>query len=448
MRQDPFGLAGQVIDGQIRVDRPVKEGGFSIIYKGLHLGLDETVAIKCLKRSAFPDASTMEAFAARFRDESRIAYRLSQGNLDIVRSMGAGSVSAPATGEQVLYMILEWLDGHSLAAEFRQRRRLGLKGRTLEEVVAMMEPPARALSYAHEQGVIHRDLKPENLYFASSRGAKRLKVLDFGLAKIFGEGIGLSPGARTITADLIVCSPSYGAPEQFDSQVGPMGPWTDVYSFALIILEALLGRRVRTGVGVAQCSVQALSQSFPMTCHALGVGVPPLVELALARAVAMQPTTRQQTVGMLWDELLTAIAASQRVRHSPMAASDTVVDSKNATDTVLDTVWDPRLTLRMTEPARTTAQTAPSPETPAPTQQSPPLQLPTSPPGALTDAPALSSLPPRAPVSAVRPALHGLAPRAQSLSAELRQRGHAFGAAILIAAATLIAAEIVFQLLR
>src|SRR5579883_2283387 len=135
MAGDPFGLSGQVIEAQFRVDHPIGEGGFSVVYKGLHLGLNEFVAIKCLKLTTVPETSMIEAFEKRFRDESRIAYRLSQGNLDIVRAITAGTTVAPATGALVPYMVLEWLEGVSLAMDLRARRTHGMRGRSIDEVI-------------------------------------------------------------------------------------------------------------------------------------------------------------------------------------------------------------------------------------------------------------------------------------------------------------------------
>src|SRR5215472_5756046 len=218
---DPFGLTGQVIESQYCVEQPIGEGGFSVVYKGHHLGLNEPVAIKCLKLQAQPylDSPTIESFLNRFRDESRIMYRLSQGNLDIVRAISSGSAVSPLLNTLVPYMVLEWLDGHSLGYDFRERRAQGKTGRTLEEVIDLFDPAATAIAYAHSQGVVHRDIKPGNLFLTHTRDGRRLKVLDFGLAKILDEGIGFAPTAQTIGA-VTICSPSYGAPEQFDSAAG------------------------------------------------------------------------------------------------------------------------------------------------------------------------------------------------------------------------------------
>lgn len=130
---DPFGLVGQTLDGQFRVDRYVGEGGFSVVYKGHHVGLDAPVALKCLKLPSALSPSLVDSFVQRFRDESRLYYQLSQGNLSIVRAISSGTTTVPATGAVLPYMVLEWLEGRSLAQDFEERRAKGLPGRSLED---------------------------------------------------------------------------------------------------------------------------------------------------------------------------------------------------------------------------------------------------------------------------------------------------------------------------
>ena len=406
MPGDVFGLSGQVIEGQFRVDHPIGEGGFSLVYKGQHLGLDEAVAIKCLKLNTFPDTATIDAFSRRFRDESRIAYRLSQGNLDIVRSITAGTTVAPTTGALLPYMVLEWLDGCALGADLRQRSASGKRGRTLDEVVELFDPAAAAVAYAHAQGIVHRDLKPGNLYLAQTRSGTRLKVLDFGLAKVLDGAIGFAPTAQTIGKQTIVCSPSYGAPEQFDPRLGAIGPWTDVYSFALLILEALRDKRVRTGEGLAQCALQAIAPEFPTTCHALGIRVPPQVELALARAVAIDPGTRQKNAAAFWEQFKAAVLGSGRRRASQPQPPAT--DDAN-----LATVWDPRgaAMLAPAPPAAVSPQPAPFQGTAmmldAPARPSPASGV-ASPPLHVVVAPI--AMPPASPLASTAPVSSRSAP--------------------------------------
>jgi serine/threonine-protein kinase len=308
MAGDHFGLIGQVIDGQLRVEEVVGEGGFSVVYRGHHLGLDEPIAIKCLKLSPAIEEDLVDSFIRRFRDESRICYRLSRGNLDIVRSITSGTTTTPK-GTLLPYMALEWLDGQSLADDFRERRTRKLTGRPLDEVVTMFDPAATAVAYAHAQGVVHRDLKPGNLFLCTTKSGPRLKVLDFGLAKILHDEV-LGTVPQKTGQDLLLFSPSYGAPEQFDPKLGKIGPWTDVYALALVLLEALRDKKVRSSdTSGVNAVIQALDPTNRPTPRRFGVDVGDAVEAVMSRAVALRPDQRPKDVGEFWKQLSDALYA-------------------------------------------------------------------------------------------------------------------------------------------
>jgi len=309
---DALGLVGQTVD-QVRFDACVDSGGFGLIYRGQHLGLGETVAIKCLRIVGVQkaDDDVRASIAARFRDETKLLYRLSQGNLDIVRCIGSGTVAAPKTGELTPYMVLEWLDGCTLGAEMKERRAQKLPPRSLEATVALLDPAVGGIAYAHSLDVVHRDVKPGNLFIARTRdGGVRMKVLDFGLAKILSdETIGMRPSVETAVG-VHFCSPSYGAPEQFSHNLGKIGPWTDVYSLALVLLECMKGEKVRPASNLAEGLLKAIDpKSASPTPSSLGLSVSPAVEAVFARAVAQKPTDRQPDVGVFWSELKAAMSA-------------------------------------------------------------------------------------------------------------------------------------------
>ncbi len=225
MPGDYFGLAGRVIDGQFHVLEVAGEGGFSVVYRGQHLTLREPVAIKCLKFKHTNEA-VLASFTQRFFDESRIMYRLSQGNLNIVRAITTGVTMSPATGASVPYMVLEWLSGMPLSKMLKELRAKKGPGLSLETTVQLFEPAALAIAYAHSQGVVHRDIKPGNLFIQSGSPTKSgsgmgtMKVLDFGMAKVTPEGDGLSSKAPRRSA-ILVSSPQYVTPEQLDEVLRP-----------------------------------------------------------------------------------------------------------------------------------------------------------------------------------------------------------------------------------
>jgi eukaryotic-like serine/threonine-protein kinase len=308
---DAFGLIGQVLDGAFRVERCIGEGGFSIVYKGTHVGLGEPIAIKCLKLPAVLQSAIVESFVKRFRDESRLQYKLSQGNLHVVRSIASGTTMAPATSALVPFTVFEWLEGRSLAAEFTDRRERGMNGRSLDEVVRMLDSAIEAVAYAHAQGVVHRDLNPGNLFLANTPAGVRLKVLDFGVAKVMADSVLAMPTARTV-GNIRMFAPAYGAPEQFDERVGAIGPWTDVYALALVTLEALSDRTVIEGEHVGEYAMKALDPNNRPTPRRLGIAVGDEVENAFARATTLNPSERARDAGAFWGLLKHAMQVDAR----------------------------------------------------------------------------------------------------------------------------------------
>lgn len=327
---DPFGLVGQVLDGQFRVDALVGEGGFSIVYRGHHQGLNEPIAIKCLKLPAALGTSLVDSFVQRFRDESRILYRLSQGNLHVVRSIAAGTTQAPLTGALVPYMVLEWLEGRSLQTDFEMRK--GQKGRPLAEVLKMFDSAADGLGYAHSQGVIHRDLNPGNLFLAKTVAGEKMKVLDFGVAKIMHDSaLDIGPRMQTIGA-IRIFAPAYGAPEQFDDRIGQVGAWSDVYAFALVLLQAMQDKCVVEGDHLGDFAQAAVDPQKRPTPRALGMDVPEEVERVFARATALYTKNRWQSAADFWKNLVSAAgAATGTAVINPLGSTTPATTSPGAT---------------------------------------------------------------------------------------------------------------------
>ncbi len=337
MQRDPFRFNGTVIDGQFRIDQWIGEGGFSNVYRGFHLGLNEPIAVKCLKPIT-DSPEVVQDFVNRFRDESRIAYRLSQGNLDIVRCIASGTTVAPI-GVRVPYMVLEWLEGESLATNFRLRREAKKTGRSLKETFELFQPAGDAIVYAHSHGIVHRDIKPGNLFLAKTRqGGVRLKVLDFGMAKVLGDGSSESTGFSRLAmsmANIAIFSPPYAAPEQFDPTLGPIGPRVDVYSFALVFLEALMDRRVRNGETDAEMLIQACKPAAPISPRGLGLQVPDAVERIFMQACATNPRDRFQSMEEFWGKLKAAMLGDSHADTDWSDHADSIPPSIDAPATIV-----------------------------------------------------------------------------------------------------------------
>ncbi len=323
MNSDPLGLVGHVLDGQFRVDQFVGEGGFSVVYRGHNLGLDEPIAIKFLKLPPGLSPELVDSFLRRFRDESRIQYKLSQGNLHIARSMAAGTALAPTVGAVVPFAVLEWLEGRTLAAELDIRRSRGYSGIPLDAAISLLDSAAQAIAYAHTQGVAHRDLNPGNLFFVETHQGRQLKVIDFGVAKLMTDHtLALGPRAQTIGA-IKLFAPAYGTPEQFDENLGPTGPWTDVYAFALLVLEVLRDRPVIDETSLVGFALRTCDAARRPTPRALGLFAPDEVEQVFAQAVALHPSQRFQELGLFWGALKGAVRSAKEkgLENAALAAA-------------------------------------------------------------------------------------------------------------------------------
>jgi serine/threonine protein kinase len=293
MDRDPFDLVGDTLDGQFRVVSFAGEGDLSVVYKGHHIGVDAPVAIKCLDLPTTLDGALVRPLVESFREASRLHYRLARGNLNIAQSIASGSTLAPATGMIVPYLVREWFEGESLGAELVRRRGEGKKGRSVDEVVALLDPAVDAVAYAHAQGALHLSINPSNLFLAERAGKRSLKVLDFGVSRVMNDlAQEIPPESRP--AGLRVLFPAYAAPEQLDTTVGKLGAWTDVYALALLMMELLSDRVVMAG------------QRRP-TPRTHGLELPRNLDLVLTRAVARAPGRRQKNATDFWNDTKTSL---------------------------------------------------------------------------------------------------------------------------------------------
>src|SRR6266852_1029417 len=167
---------GQVLDGKYRLERLLGQGGMGAVYLATHLGTERYVALKLIT----PQFMRNEEFVARFKREARAAGRLRHPNVVDVTDFG---FSGEGVG-RVAYLVMEYLDGCTLSDVLVEEERLPLYW-----VVDILEQVCAAVHEAHQQGIIHRDLKPDNIWLEPNGfGGYRVKVLDFGIAKLAEAG--------------------------------------------------------------------------------------------------------------------------------------------------------------------------------------------------------------------------------------------------------------------
>src|SRR5713226_370853 len=314
-------LLGQTLAGKYLVEKLIKRGGMGAVYRGKHVMMDKTVAIKVLR----PALAVDDDVVARFSREAKAASRISHPHAVSVTDFGESE-------NGVVFLVMEYLDGRTLKEIIRSEGPLPLK-----RVVEIIRQVTGPLDAAHGQGVVHRDLKSDNIMLSQTNGGDWAKVLDFGIAKIQASA---SVKDHDITApNLVVGTPQYMSPEQC-SQTQPLDARSDVYSLGVIVYEMLAGHVPFTGESATIIMMKQV-QDPPPSILAKRPDLPPAVDNVIARALAKHPADRFQTAGKLFAALSTAV---EGVSTAPRAA-ETVANapvSPAADDLDEETVVRPR----------------------------------------------------------------------------------------------------------
>jgi formylglycine-generating enzyme required for sulfatase activity len=213
--------------GNYNVVRLLGKGGMGAVYEAVNEQLGKRVAIKVL----LPDTSRDADMAARFMNEARAASLVAHpGIISIYDSGQLPDGSA--------YIVMDYLEGESLAARLARVGRLDTPGlRVLAQV-------ASALGAAHAKNIVHRDLKPENVMLVPDPdmpGGERAKVLDFGIAKLVETDKDKKDGHFRTRTGMLMGTPVYMSPEQCQGAGGVDGK-ADVYSLGVMLYQALAGK--------------------------------------------------------------------------------------------------------------------------------------------------------------------------------------------------------------
>lgn len=216
-------LLGQVLDGRYRLHSVLGHGGMGTVYRATHVTIGKSLAVKVLADEFAGD----DTFRKRFLREAQAVSQIAHHNVVDVHDFGV-----TPTGS--LYLVMEYIDGESLADMLN--RQGGLGWARAKPIIVQV---CRALAAAHRKGILHRDVKPENCM----RGVRPdegnlVKVLDFGLAKMLmaEPGIDVSLSAK---GGGIMGTPEYMSPERIRGL--ELDPRSDVYSLGVLAYELLTG---------------------------------------------------------------------------------------------------------------------------------------------------------------------------------------------------------------
>jgi serine/threonine-protein kinase len=221
-----------------------------------------------------------------------------------VRVFEAGILSGE-TDDVVPYLAMDWLDGEALDRQLQRMRAAQMPPLDLTAALSLMSAIVESAATAHSLGVAHLDIKPGNI-FLSQRGSHVYpRLLDFGIAKMMRANPALADCSAFAARGPRAMTPAYAAPEQWLSDLGPTGPWTDVHALALTLVELLTGERAFKGHSQPQLQAACLATERP-TPATFGCRIPARVERVFRRALSLEPRSRFPNARGFWRELCAA----------------------------------------------------------------------------------------------------------------------------------------------
>ena len=270
-------LIARELRGRFQVIRPLGRGGMGVVFLARDLVLQRVVALKVLHA----ELQECENARERFRREGRIAARLAHPGVATLYSFGESG--------WLLYMVMRFVEGESLAERLRRVGRLDAT-----ETRRLLGDLAATLAYAHGQGVVHRDLKPENILIERETG--RPVLTDFGVSSLpWSE-------SEQVAAPRTGGTPWFMAPEQLAGDV-ETGGRADVYALGVLGYLMLSGALPFTGRSVQEIAAGHLAGT-PLPLARLAPGAPADLLATLERCMTKDPRGRWPSATALHEALV------------------------------------------------------------------------------------------------------------------------------------------------
>jgi eukaryotic-like serine/threonine-protein kinase len=234
---------GSLIGGRYRLEHHLGEGGMGTVWSATHTVTHRSVAMKFLRDTMQGRADLRQ----RFLREASAASALKHPNVVEILDVFDFAEASPV-------MVMELLRGETLGSKLSRDQRL-----SVEETAALLLPVVSAVGTAHALGIVHRDLKPENLFLEGRPEGTRIKVLDFGIAKLTADYyLARGMSAQLTDAGSMLGTPYYMAPEQASGE-SAVDHRSDVWSLGVILYECLSGTRPIEGENPTQVISRLMS---------------------------------------------------------------------------------------------------------------------------------------------------------------------------------------------
>lgn len=263
---------GRLLDNRYEILEIIGTGGMAVVYRALCHRLNRYVAVKILR----DDLARNEEFRRRFQTESRAVAMLSHPNIV--------SVYDVSHSPDVDYIVMELIDGITLKQYMKKRGVLGWK-----EALHFSTQIAKALSHAHERGLVHRDIKPQNIMVVKDGS---VKVADFGIAHLQTEA--------PVKTGETMGSVHYISPEQ--ARGGAVDARSDIYSLGVVMYEMLSGRLPFEGEAAEAVALMHLS-AVPEPLEEVNPDVPAELAAIAMKAMNADIAARYQSAGELLKDL-------------------------------------------------------------------------------------------------------------------------------------------------